>query len=555
MSLQLINSVKISNTSPYSNFNSSVDTTGRINEKLHTKVNKADIITLNEIVPSTGLDEKIYSAAKTDELLEAATLDTSLPLHLTNTETSLITDGDIKSNNCYTNINDAYYISSDYIKNGVSNITFDDNLDILLNDNKLYISQDVSTNNQMKVKLTTSVNNSLDDTQHTMVLTNDFFDINGAQLTTYTKSNIKTFIINDTNNGPLLLSCSQNITNSLNNNYITSIFNINDTEFLTKTITSSVITGNTCIKYIYQNENNIYGIFYKDNEQNGINIYSFNVEYIINNNNISISFTNLSNPYTLNNATINDIYTYFVDNLMYVYNKSNDTLYILNIIPNNSDLTLINSISNITGSTNLNNSACKLYIDNNKCYILLIDTTTYECIIYIYNINNSTKINYIIPPQSTQIISTTQNLLPHLCIKNNNLYVYVNNDNNNLYSYVINMDTTASGTSISTVSQTYNNTFIINSIYSDSYFYAIFKNTTDNYGKVYYYKYLTGYYKIGQSETNLYKNVVISSNSAIVNSIPVNNKDITNKEYVDYKADNITSIKLEINTSQDEDFS
>lgn len=553
---QLINSVKISNTSPYSNFNNSVDTTGRINEKLHTKFNKSDVITLDTIVPEEGLDQKVYSAAKTNELIEASVLDPSLTLHLTNPETSLILDGDLKSNNCSLDMNDNYYISSDYVKNGITSITFDDKLDLIVNNDTLYISQDISANNQMKVRHTLSTIDSLDSEHNTMDILTDFYNINGPTLTSYTKSNIKTFIINDSTNGPLLISCSQNIINNLNNNYVSSIFNINENEFYTKSITSSVITGNTCIKYLYQNNNDIYGIFYKDNEQNGVNVYSFKLSYIIDNYNISVSFTDLSNPFTINDTTINNINVDFKDNLMYVYDKANDTLYEVNIIPNNSDLIVNTTINDITGSTNLSNSVCKLYINDNKAFIVLTDTaSTYDCTIYTYDFNNTNKKNYIIPPKATSIISTTPNLSPHLCIKNNNLYVYVNNDNNNAYLYVIDMNSVVSGTSITEETQTFSSNYIINTIYSNSYIYALLKDSSTNYGKVYYYEFTIGYYQIGQSETNLYKNVIITSNSAVVNSDPVNNKDITNKGYVDYVADNINSIKLEINSSQDEDFS
>ncbi len=68
MTTQLINSVKISNTSPYSNFNNSVDTTGRINEKLSTKFNKTDIITTGS--NSIPTDNNVYSSLKIDDIIK-----------------------------------------------------------------------------------------------------------------------------------------------------------------------------------------------------------------------------------------------------------------------------------------------------------------------------------------------------------------------------------------------------------------------------------------------------------------------------------------------------
>ena len=100
---QLINSIKITTNATYAGENNKknkqIDTTGRINEKLSTKFNKEDVLKTQE---TSDLNNKVYSAAKIDEIIETMDLRNYVKkeeedlVKLTNSNTSLITNGDIK---------------------------------------------------------------------------------------------------------------------------------------------------------------------------------------------------------------------------------------------------------------------------------------------------------------------------------------------------------------------------------------------------------------------------------------------------------------------------
>ena len=92
ISYQNINRINISNNETFEDRNNQIDTTGRINEKLYTKFNKGDVIKSNE-QPIIN-DDKVYSTAKTNELFVKKEEEDLVKL--TNTNTSLITNGDIK---------------------------------------------------------------------------------------------------------------------------------------------------------------------------------------------------------------------------------------------------------------------------------------------------------------------------------------------------------------------------------------------------------------------------------------------------------------------------
>ena len=101
--MQTINKINISSNELFINRNNQIDTTGRINEKLITKFNKDDVITFNSEIPESR-DNKVYSAAKTDDLISSLDINSyvkkveSDPVFLTNKVNSLYTDGKINVN-------------------------------------------------------------------------------------------------------------------------------------------------------------------------------------------------------------------------------------------------------------------------------------------------------------------------------------------------------------------------------------------------------------------------------------------------------------------------
>lgn len=540
--MQQINKVKITENVSFTNFNDTIDTTGRINEKLTTKFNKKDIIKTNSNMAPT--DNNVYSSLKTKELIENIDLSNYVKkeeedtVYLINKENSLTTDGKININGLNQNIK--------YASNDVSN---DD--DIVISDigytdinyykNKLYFVNyiyNTSTTDAALYILSISDNKLTYNIEQKINLTFGDVELNFIKLNV---NNIYTFIYNDK-----LIIVYQDTSNKKSR--IELIYDLTENISYTKKDpgNSENITFENSILYsFYIYNNKLFGLISETYTTFDLNIKLIDISYekIGNNYYFSINKPNYDEEEN-NYGTLLPNYEFqdtkynlcLINNFIYTINQT--VLLIYQVDPSTEKLIQNYYTDEKTNRYCLtyNNDIvyCLTKEDNDICQLIMYDTKRFN------------------PSESEEIGKTTIDL-SNIPFDNLKKYVLYYSKDNYLYLYETNT------TKLYSINLN-NNEVITYDIYDEQ------KIKTSTFNDKTNYLFLENKQicicttnasinlSLSPNSSNFYDNLNISSNSITIETNPTNKKDVVNKEYVDNSIDNIDSIKLTINDTPDEDF-
>ena len=496
---QLINSVKISNTDPYSNFNNSIDTTGRVNEKLSTKFNKNDIISLNSTIPEER-DNKVYSAAKIDELIVPIDLSNyvkkqeSDTVYLTNKNNSLIVDGKININSFGENANYATNTNMDPIE--ITNMVYYKDYLFLVNNH----TSEPALTKLYKLQL------SEDKLSYEIIKTID--------LTTTNSLNLLAYIYNDK-----LFVVYQTLTPSVVESHIEIIYDIiNDIIYKPKEdefqITDSIFNFIVISSKLYA--------FTSINFETPLKLINVNYEKIYEEDEFKYYFSINETDYLKDNGKISysEIIHEYKCNLVhlnnYIFTVSNNGLIVYKIDLTKTTNKITNEYEDFTKTyyclTLCNNYIYAIAKESNQYKLVIIDINKFDPIygtgIETKNLDNISFSNMY---SNCILYSNSNDLLYAIELYNSKIFTIELNNNYNVLSY----DITNNATILSSVIKVRDLYLYLNNKQICSY--------THSMSNLYF----------SPIKSNFYNNIQITNNTASVQSTPVNDKDIVNKEFVD----------------------